>query len=137
MGARGVSGFANDIAADWSLEFENADLETGLKLITDALNFKLSGQITHEEAAETVAVAAAELVAAIDGHPMDKDGLSEDAMEWIARAHPASDPHLTDLARQAVSRVTGPDSYIAGTWLEDFEPRWRAFMAGLAAKLAG
>jgi hypothetical protein len=63
-------------------------------------------------------------------------GLNKDAMDWIARTHPASDPHLTDLARQAVSRVTGPDSHLAGTWLGRFELEWRAFMAELAAKLA-
>jgi hypothetical protein len=138
MGAWGVSGFANDTAADWSWEFKNADLETGLKLITDALNFRLTDHITYQQAAETIAIAAAEMVAAINGYPMDQeDAFSEDARKWIARTHPAADPDLTDLARRAVSRVTGPDSHIAGSWLDHAEPKWRVFIAALAAKLAG
>src|SRR5262249_47368248 len=58
MGAWGVGGFANDTAGDWSWEFANADLDAGLKLIKDALNFQLSDLIVHEEAAETVSVAS-------------------------------------------------------------------------------
>ena len=78
MGAWGVGGFANDTAGDWSWEFEHADLETGLKLITNALKFRLSDRIIHQESAETVAVAAAEMVAAINGHPMAyEDGFND------------------------------------------------------------
>ncbi len=57
-----------------------------------------------------LAVAAAELVASIDGQPIDESPYNEAARQWIARAHPSSDPSLTNLARQAVSRVTGQNS---------------------------
>jgi hypothetical protein len=60
MGYWGVGGFENDFALDWSLEFEDADLETGLKLIRDALN--------GDE--DELALAAAEMVAIINGHPV-------------------------------------------------------------------
>jgi hypothetical protein len=38
MGTWGVGAFANDEARDWSVGFEGADLEAGLKRITDALD---------------------------------------------------------------------------------------------------
>jgi hypothetical protein len=62
--------------------------------------------------------------------------LDDEAMAWIERTHPASDPNLTDLARRALARVTGPDSQQAGEWLEEeTEGMWRAYVAELAAKL--
>jgi hypothetical protein len=145
MGTWGVGAFANDAAADWQDGFEDADLETGLKLIRDALN--------GDE--DELAVAAAEVVATINGHPvppvpdarhhglMDVEAkFDDDAMAWIARTHPASNPQLTDLARRAVARISAPGSDLSRSWFEDelgasYALEWRAFMADLAAKLAG
>jgi hypothetical protein len=219
MGTWGVGGFQNDEAADWAVEFRGADLETGLTLIRDALNFDGSGTEGIGALADMVAVAAAEMVAAINGHPAsplpDPDAVDEedgeeddelddadvviyvsssdkvgdpdalrqalevqalfnrpdpviawrvsqserdaddedmdaeegdlepsfdrDAMVWVARTRPASEPQLTDLARRAVARVTGPDSWIASLWeeLDDNGAVWRSYMAELAARLAG
>jgi hypothetical protein len=162
MGTWGVGAFENDEAADWSLEFENADLEGGLKLIRDALNFEGAGTEGIQELTEMVAVAAADLVIRINGHAVpappdthhldeivvDEDaeddyefgGFGGEAMKWIARTHPASYPSLTDLARRAVARVKGPGSGLADLWDEAFDPAdtpiWRSYMAELAAKLA-
>jgi hypothetical protein len=145
MGTWGVGAFANDAAADWQGSFEYVDLEAGLELIRDALN--------GDE--DVLAVAAAEMVATINGQPvppvpdtrhhglMDYEAKFDDeAMSWIARTHPASDPQLTGLARRAVARIFAPDSDLSQSWSEDefggsYASEWRAFMADLAAKLAG
>src|SRR5450631_3515520 len=108
MGAWGVGAFENDTAADWDLEFETADMAAGLRLITDAL--ALAAQADDSSACldgddGVRAVAAAELVALIKGQPIDESPFNERARRWIARVHPSSDPSLTSLAHQAVSRV--------------------------------
>jgi hypothetical protein len=73
-----------------------------------------------------------------DGGIDDEEGDSRYAMVWVARNRPASDQHLTELARRAVARVTSPDSWIASLWDElDDSGGWREYMAGLAARLAG
>jgi hypothetical protein len=202
MGTWGVGSFENDYAADWALEFEGADLTKGLNLIRDALEFHGAGSEGIEELAEALAVAAAELVATINGHPVppppdlhhiekisyaegeaftkeemaahseaftrefgmalaaeigrpgevfvfeetevfdgnqdDDEEWTDPATDWIARTQPASDPDLTDLARRAVSRVTGPDSFLADLWEEsdDQGAAWRSYLAEVAAKLA-
>jgi Domain of unknown function (DUF4259) len=70
MGTWGVGSFENDDAADWSALFEGADLETGLNLIRDALNFDGASSEGIRSLAEMMAVAAAEMVATINGHPV-------------------------------------------------------------------
>jgi hypothetical protein len=206
MGTWGVGAFANDAAADWALEFRNADLEAGLRLIWDALNGD----------DDELRVAGAEMVAAINGHPASplpdpaahdeedeeeedddledadvviytRDGVADpdairqareiqalftsrdpviavratqsdeeatdeeatdpeegnleepsfdrDAMLWVARSHPPSDPGMTELARRAVARLTGPD-FNPGWEIAADDARWREYMAGLAARLS-
>jgi hypothetical protein len=67
----------------------------------------------------------------------DDEDWTNEALDWIERTHPASDPDLTNLARHAVARVTGPESQLAGEWFEEeTEVAWRSYMAELAAKLA-
>jgi hypothetical protein len=149
VGYWGVGPFANDHSGDWSAGFEGADLETGLKRITDALNGTGSGYYPDD-----LAVAAAEMVAMInlrpappipDQHPgmegEDEMAANEDALAWIARTQPVSDPRLTELARRAVGRISAPDSDLYRSWFEDevgvySAPQWRSYMAGLAARLA-
>lgn len=68
MGTWGVGGFESDVALDWALEFEDADLGTGLSLIRNALNGD----------DDRLASAAAEMVIVINGHPVpDTDHLDE------------------------------------------------------------
>jgi Domain of unknown function (DUF4259) len=68
MGTWGVGGFENDQASDWSYEFDGVDLETGLKLIRDALNFDAAFAEGDPDCADVLAVASAELVIRINGY---------------------------------------------------------------------
>jgi Domain of unknown function (DUF4259) len=138
MGAWGVGAFESDTAADWDFEFENADLAAGLQLITDALT--LAAQADGASAYldgddEARAIAAAELVAAINGQPIDDSAFGERARQWIARVRPSGDPSLTSLARQAVSRVTGPTSELPELWFPEHLPSWRSAMGELLDRL--
>jgi hypothetical protein len=137
MGAWGEGAFDNDAAADWSWEFENAGLAAGLRLITDALSAAAQADDAAylDERDGALAVAAAELVASINGLPIDESPYNDTAREWIARVHPASDPSLVNLARQAVSRVTSQNSGLAELWEEAGSSSWRSAMGGLRDKL--
>jgi Domain of unknown function (DUF4259) len=138
MGAWGEGAFDNDTAADWSWEFENADLAAGLRLITDALSAiaQADDAATYLDAEDgTRAVAAAELVVSINSQPIAESPYNETARHWIARVHPGSDPSLTDLARRAVSRVTTDNSELAQLWDETGSSSWRSAMSELRDKL--
>jgi hypothetical protein len=136
VGAWGVGPFSNDYASDWAWEFENADLETGLRIIRDALNGAAAG---YEGAENELAVAAAEMVAVINGKPAIggyPDGFGEDAWDWLERTAPAKDDHLTELACEAVARVRIQGN-LAGSWIDESRPRWRSYIRDLAMRLTG
>lgn len=139
MGAWGERAFDNDDAADFAGEFENADLAAGLRLITDALTVVAQADdgayIQVDDGSR--AVAAAELVASINGQPIDESSYNETARQWIARARPSTDAALTDLARQAAIRATGQNSELAELWEEAGPSSWRSGMSELRGKLGG
>ena len=137
MGAWGEGAFDNDTAADWSWEFENADLAAGLRLITGALSAAAQADDAAYLDADdgTRAVAAAELVASINDQPIAESPYNETARQWIARVHPSSDLSLTNLARRAISRVTTENSELAQLWDETGSSSWRSAMNELHDKL--
>jgi len=137
MSAWAGGAFDNDDAADWSEDFGNADLAAGLRLITDALSAitQADDVADLDYTTETLAVAAAELVASINGQPIDASPYNETARQWIARVRPIPDPALTELARLAVSRITSPNSELAELWDQSESAEWRSAMSALRDKL--
>jgi hypothetical protein len=137
VGAWGEGAFDNDTAADWSWEFENTDLTAGLRLVTGALSAAAQADAAAYLDADdgTRAVAAAELVASINGQPIAESSYNDTARRWIARVHPGSDPSLTNLARQAVFRVTTENSELAQLWDDTGSSSWRSAMSELQDKL--
>ena len=99
MGAWGAGSFDNDDAVDWLATLEHARDVTP---IDDAFA-AVTGEGEPGEADAPVAIAAAEVVAAIDGRPLaDVPG---EIVDWLASAHPRPDPKLTERARAAVQRI--------------------------------
>lgn len=136
MGTWAEGPFDNDDAADWSLEFEDADEASGLRLIEDALN-EAAGTgagVYLQYDAGARAVAAAELVAHIAGQPTLESPYNEVALRWATRVSAHARPSLAGLAAQAVTRVTGPGSELAGLW-DEAGPSWRTSMTELEARL--
>jgi hypothetical protein len=119
------------------LEFGSADLAAGLRLIADALSAAArAGEAAYlDAAAGELAVAAATVVVSINGQPIDESPYNEEPGQWIARTRPDSDAAMTGLARQAVVRVTGPNSELAQLWDESGSPSWRTSMTELRATL--
>ena len=132
MGTWAEGPFDSDDAADWSLEFEDADAASGLRLIEDALSEAAGtgagGCLQHDAGAR--AVAAAQLVAHIAGQPTLESPYNEVALRWATRVSAHARPSLAGLAAQAVARVTGPGSELAGLW-DEAGPSWRTSMTEL------
>ena len=64
------------------------------------------------------ALAAAEIVSALLGGPVDRTSHNESALDWIARTQPEAQPELVGLARRAVDRTIGSHSELAELWAE-------------------
>jgi hypothetical protein len=138
MGTWAEGAFDNDDAADWSWQFDGADEASGLQLIEDALKQAVEAGAARylEIDVGARAIAAAGLVAHIAGHPVRETPYNEDALRWAARVSPHARPSLAGLARQAVVRVTGPESELAELW-DEAESSWRTSMTELAFNLQG
>ncbi len=131
MGTWGAKSFENDDASNWIYELESA---TDLSLVQAALR-AATGQEVYLEAPEAaVAVAAAEVVAALKGAP--GEDLPDEVRDW-ARGHASL--YSADLARQAVQaleRVTTA-SELRELWEEGTDPaEWREVIRQLRSRLS-
>jgi hypothetical protein len=132
MGCWGIGTFENDDAADWVWSLEERD---GLEALERALAAPPnSGYIEAPEACE--ALAAAEVVAALLGHPAAD--LSVEVARWVA-AHRGLDARpLRDSALSQVRAVLGGNSELRELWEENEEefPFWKATVEALIARLS-
>ena len=128
MGAWGVETFENDDAADWVYQVEAAD---SLDVARSALD--ISGSDYVEVPEGSVALAAAEVVAASSGQP--HAALPDEVVAWVA-AH-GSDVTDADrqLAKQAVARVGAEDSELVELWADADEATWRSTLEDLDRRL--
>lgn len=114
MGAWGPSALQNDDAVDWLGTLED---EEDISLIDDALDAITDAD--EEEVLEAdaccVALAAAEVVAALGGKPSPR--LPDGIKELIADEDPI-EPELVDQALEAVGRVRA-DSELLIQWQEE------------------
>ena len=79
MGAWGIENFENDDALDWVIELENAN---DLSIINDAFDTVIKNSGEYVDAWESsIALAAAEVIAALDGQAADK--LPEEVVTWV------------------------------------------------------
>jgi hypothetical protein len=136
MGTWGVGAWENDEALDWSLEFEDADLEAGLNLIRAALNFEVADtegipepDLTENLAflrdlTEMRAVAAAELVIRINGHPVPDAPDTHGMNEWVTveNAEPVSHEEIEaskeEMLGELHKELSGFYSAVAGRKVE-------------------
>jgi hypothetical protein len=131
MGTWGTDAFGNDDAMDWLAELESE----GLPAAGGAVQAVLELAPEYLEAPVcAAALAAAEIIAGLRGHPAAE--LPEAVSAWLA-ANADADPgeELTRNARRAVELVAA-GSELAELWDEsDDAPRWRAAVADLRARL--
>lgn len=129
MGAWGAGSFDNDDAVDWLADLERS---RGVDAIAAAFGAVEAGD--EPEAPESsTAIAAAEAVAALNGHPTAD--LPGEITDWLASARPHPDPALTERARAAVQRIRA-SSELKELWDEGDPAEWHAHLDDLQQRLA-
>lgn len=131
MGAWGCAAFENDEASDFVYDLEESE---DLSILTEALAGMIPGAELELQAPEcAVAIAAAEIVAALNGRPAPD--LPEDVAAWV-QGKPRPDPRLIAQARQALEAIL-QDSELKDLWLENKAdyPQWLAGVEDLKRRL--
>lgn len=135
MGAWSCEVFGNDDACDWIAQLEEHSDLGFIESTFDALLAVGDEYLEAPEACE--AIAAAEVVARLQGHPGKKDSGSEDADAWVERVGLQPSPVLIDKARRALDRVLTEPSELLELW-EEAEPSgaWQAEVKKLKARVS-
>ena len=133
MGTWGIGSFENDDAADFMIDV----LDSGdLSLIREVLDNVLTSTEYVEAPDATLAIVAAEIVAAARGRPTLAAQQEEGVADWLARVRPAIDIDLVRQARDALARIVADNSELRELWEEtDEAPAWRAVVDELATQL--
>jgi len=129
MGAWGTGPFENDVALDWVSELAGS---SGLTAIEDALGLPAAAADYPGAPGCSIAIAAAETVAAMKGKP--RDHLPNEVMAFLKRASGPS-PSLVDAAGSALARVL-EKSELRDLWEgSDYYDEWRASLIDLRRRL--
>lgn len=130
MGAWGAGSFDNDDAMDWIIGLSDG---AGDSVVREALVPVASPNEGYLQAPDcSIAIAAAEAVAAARGHP--NPALPDEVAGWVAKK-PSLATDLTVLAKAAVERIAR-DSELKELWDEsDSADTWRAAMSDLRKRL--
>ena len=129
VGASGSGPFANDDAADWVYELEQADDLTAVRSALEAVI-----EVEYLELPEgSEAIAAAEVVAAAGGS--GRQELPPEVTQWLATTNDRPTLADRDLALRAVHRARSADSELAELWEEADDPSWAQDVDDLIARL--
>jgi hypothetical protein len=132
MGAWGSDSFENDDASDWLADFCEAP-DKGL--ISDALSTVAEmDAAAYLEAPEcSVGIAAAEVVAALNGAP--NPNLPDDAKDCVSKLNIQAEPDMISLALRAIERIR-TDSELKELWDEAENPaEWYQAVSALESRL--
>jgi hypothetical protein len=110
MGAWGSGSFENDDAADWLTQLEAIAPDDLTRIFDKAVD----DTAYFEAPAASVVVAAAEVVAALNGSPVK--GIPPEIVKWTTSRKPPT-PELKALALRALDRVR-KNSELKDLWLE-------------------
>jgi Domain of unknown function (DUF4259) len=131
MGAWSHEAFGNDTALDWAAALDEVDdlsrVETAIAAIVDAPG----AEIDASQACE--ALAAAEVVACLHGHPGDSP---DSVTDWAARTRLTPSPAQVQRVLQALDRIGGDESELKQLWDEsDSADDWQASLVDLRQRL--
>lgn len=132
-GAWDVGSFDNDDALDWVWELSESD---DLSLVEEALQRAVEATDYLEAPTGSVAIVAAEVVAALRGNPSSK--LPPEVSEWTSAHKFAISDALLQSARSAVTSVRNAESSeLAQLWSEsqDTASLWHAELSDLLERL--
>ena len=133
MGTWGIGSFENDDAADFMIDA----LKSGdLSLLGEVFDNVLTSTEYVEAPDATVAIVAAEIVAAALGRPTPAAQQEEGLADWLARIRPTIDADLATQARTALNRILADHSELRELWEEtDDLHDWQAVVTELRSHL--
>jgi Domain of unknown function (DUF4259) len=134
MGAWTHESFGNDDACDWAYELEEAD---DLSVIESALDAVLAAGSEYLEAPEaSQAIAAAEVIARLQGNFGIKDSYSEAVDIWVGKVKLAPTSQLITKTRQALDRIIAEPSELLELWQDSDEgDSWLCAVSELRARI--
>lgn len=134
MGAWGTGVFDNDDACDFAAEVANG---RDLIVIERALERTLATSGDYLEAPDgSLALAAADIVARLNGKFGERNAYTSDIDAWVQRTKLTPSDDLTAKAHQAVQRVITAPSELIELWEDsnDFA-EWKVVVAALSQRL--
>lgn len=132
-GAWDVGSFDNDDALDWVWELTESD---DLSVVKEALHAANSTSGYLEAPTASIALAAAEVVAALKGKPSAQ--LPDEVSEWVQDHKADMDGSLIQAAKKAIERVQNVESSeLAQLWSDSDEAmqQWHSELRNLALRL--
>ena len=132
-GAWDTGSFDNDDALDWVWELSESD---DLSVVENTLEEAVDASGYLEAPTASMAIAAAEVVAALRGKPRSE--LPSEVDSWVKTRKLAVGSDLVKTARNAISAVRNPESSeLAQLWSESEELAdiWQADLADLLKRL--
>ena len=135
MGAWSYESFGNDDACDWIAQLEEHNDLGFVESTFDALLAVGDDYLEAPEACE--AIAAAEVVARLQGRSGGQDASSGSVDAWVERVKLQPSAILIDKARRALDRILAAPSELLELW-EDAEPlgAWQAEVNKLKARVS-
>ena len=132
-GAWDVGPFDNDDALDWVWELSESD---DLSVVKNALQSAINTSGYLEAPTGSIALAAAEVVAALKGKPRAQ--LPAEVSAWVENYESEVDDSLVQAARQAIVQVQNAESSeLAQLWSDSPEllNQWHKDLANLVQRL--
>lgn len=127
--------YGNDAACDWIAELCESQ---GWSMIDDAFDAVLDvGDETLESTVAEEALAAADVVAWVHGHPSPGEEATEELTDWIEEQELDDDEQHLRRAREVTERVLADPSELRQLWEEsgDFEA-WEKAVSDLLNRLS-
>jgi hypothetical protein len=132
MGAWGLGPFENDSACDWVYELEESK---DLKVIESAFDAVLHGGFVDLDEG-SACVAAADVLAALNGTPDEDEIYPEEIETWVNSANLIISGALLEKANHSLDIVLSENSELNLLWEESDEyEQWKSQILLLKARL--
>lgn len=134
MGAWDVDAFGNDTACDWAYGLEETD---DLLLVENTIEWVLSAGDDYLEAPDAEeALAAAEVIARLQGNWGLRNAYSEPVDKWVEQHSLKPPAGLARKARAAIDRILAPPSELLELWEEsEVFADWKAAVLDLKSRV--
>jgi hypothetical protein len=131
MGTWAEDSFGNDTACDWAFSLEK---QTDLSFIEKTIEKVLNAEFDNCDAEE--AIAAAEVVARLQGHWGERNAYTEPADKWVEKSGLKPDKTLVQKVHQAIDRILSEPSELLELWQEDDEfEKWKISVMDLKSRV--